>query len=261
MSSLKKDIELFQKQFPDNFGSVEVDGRSMHFVWSGDKTKIPLVLVHGSPGSWEGWAKFLLNSELQKKYFVIAVDRLGYGKSGSGQTEPALDKQANAILQVLRANAKHSKAILVGHSFGGPVIASAAMLDPTKIAGLVFVAASVSPELEETKWFQYPASWWPIRHLIPTELKVCNEEIRPLKSELQSQSNRWPLIKARVAVIQGNEDRLVPKENADYLQQRLPSRTIVFFEKVEKLSHFIPWERPDLILRAIESVNPNGNSI
>lgn len=251
-ASIQPDIEMFQKKYPSNFGFVDSGNRKVHYAWSGDRSKRPLVFVHGSPGSWKGWAHFLLNEDLQKRFFMIAIDRLGYGGSGNGISETSLDKHAQALIQVASLSPK--TVILVGHSFGGPVIAGAAMNNPQKVAGLIFVASSVSPDLERTKWFQYPATWWPIKYLIPTELRVCNEEIFPLKGELMAQKNRWFEINSKVAILQGADDQLVPAGNADYIVSRLKSESVIFAMKIAQQGHFLPWERPDLILKSIDEV-------
>jgi pimeloyl-ACP methyl ester carboxylesterase len=252
LASVQPDIDTFLKEYPDNFGTIRSGDKNVQFAWAGDRTKRPLVFVHGSPGSWKGWAHFLLDKNLQNRFYVIAVDRLGYGGSEKGITEASLNLQARAVLDVLNPESK--KAILVGHSYGGPVIASAAMQQPERVAGLIFIASSVSPKLEKIKWFQYPAAWWPFKYMIPTELRVCNEEILPLKQELNMQTNQWSAIDSKVVVIQGMDDLLVPPGNADYLVEHLNKSTIVSVEKIPKLGHFVPWQRPDLILKAIDVV-------
>lgn len=255
VASLQPDIDRFLKEYPNNFGFVESNQRKVHYAWSGDATKRALIFVHGSPGSWQGWAHFLLDKDLQRNYHIIAIDRLGYGASGRGISETSLDKQAQAVLETLQSNLSSQKAILVGHSYGGPVIASAAMLEPQKIAGLVFVASSVSPELEKIKWFQYPATWLPIRLLIPSDLRVCNEEIFPLKSELSRKLPLWKNLKMPAVLIQGEEDELVPPGNLDFLLKHLDKKTVLKVRRERDLNHFVPWKRPDLIFDGIRTIN------
>ena len=189
-----------------------------------------------------------------KHFQLIAVDRPGYGGSGEGMSEGSLKEQAAVVMEALQVNQSGLPAILVGHSYGGPVIAQMAISYPDRVAGLVFVASSVSPDLESTKWFQYPATWWPLRVLIPTSLRVCNEEILPLKQELLRILPEWSLIRAKVVLIQGEEDELVPKENLDFLVSHLRSEQIVKIDRVAGLNHFVPWKRPDLILDGIWSL-------
>ena len=262
-ASIKPEIESFKKQFPNHIETFSVQDKPVQFAWSGDPTKRPVIFVHGSPGSWEGWVHFLLDPELQKNFHLIAVDRPGYGGSNQGVTEPSLSNQAAMILSVLDLNQSKLPAILVGHSFGGPVIAKAAMESPQKIAGLIFVASSVDPELETTKWIQIPASWWPIRELIPSALKVCNEEILPLKQELILLLPQWKKIRARSILIQGEDDELVPPGNLNFLVKNLNSKTVVKVIRVPGLNHFVPWKRPDLILDNLKllasDINRNGS--
>jgi pimeloyl-ACP methyl ester carboxylesterase len=253
-ATIQPDIERFKRDFPEHIQTFQGKNRTIKFAWSGDSKKRPLLFVHGSPGSWEGWAHFLLDPELQRNFQVFAVDRPGFGGSESGNTERSLSVQAADILEVLDFNQSGERAILVGHSFGGPVIARAAIDHPEKVAGLVFVASSVDPELEKTKWIQYPATWWPIRILIPTALRVCNEEILPLKGELITMLPEWKKIFVPVSVIQGEDDDLVPPANVDFLTKNLPPNSIIETRRIPGLNHFVPWKRPDLILEGIRAV-------
>lgn len=254
MGSLENDIKLFKKLNPENLKIIQYNDRSVHFAWSGDVTKRPVIFVHGSPGSWEGWAKYLNNEKLKKDFHLMAVDRFGFGKSEKGQTELTLKGQAEVIKAVLQSNVSGKPAILVGHSYGGPVIASSAMLDPELSSGLIFIASSVDPRLEKTKWIQYPATWWPIRILLPSFVRVCNEEIMSLKKELKLQTSKWSNVKAKVIVIQGEDDTLVPPGNADYIKQKLSETKInnlIKFTKVPQVGHFIIWQKPEMIIDAI----------
>jgi pimeloyl-ACP methyl ester carboxylesterase len=252
---IQSDIDRFKQDYRKQIQFFQSKNQKMQFAWSGDSTKRPVLFIHGSPGSWEGWVKFLLNPVLQKQFQLIAIDRPGYGGSGLGEAVTSLKTQADDILEVLKFNKSNLPAILVGHSYGGPVIARSAIDYSEKVSGLVFVASSVSPELEKTKWFQYPANWWPIRVLIPTALRVCNEEILPLKGELQSMLPFWKQISAKVAIIQGGKDDLVQPENLDFLLNHLNPKVIISVVREPELNHFVPWKRPELIVAGILAVN------
>ena len=249
---IQSEIDRFKKEYPGHIHRYQGKTRTMQYAWSGDPTKQPILFVHGSPGSWEGWAHFLLNPHLQSNFHLIAIDRPGYGGSGAGQSETSVMSQVEDILSVLQFNRSGKPAILVGHSFGGPVIARAAMVHPEMVYGLVFVASSVDPALEETKWIQYPARWWLIRSLIPDALRVCNEEIFPLKNELLEMLPYWKKITAKAVLIQGGRDELVPPGNQDFLVNHLRTNTVINVVRVPELDHFVPWKRPDLILDALD---------
>jgi pimeloyl-ACP methyl ester carboxylesterase len=254
MSKFEPKILEFKSKFPNQIKSYPGASRTLQFAWSGNVEKPPLVFVHGSPGDWTAWIEFLLNEDLQKRFQIIAVDRPGYGGSGAGVSQKSLRQQADDLISVLQFNRSGKKAILVGHSFGGAVIAQIAADYPDKVAGLVFVASSVDPNLERTKWYQYPASWWPIRYLIPTELRVCNEEILALKHELKILEPRWRAIQAEVVTIQGTADKLVPPGNQEFILKNIPAAQVSFIATVPGMNHFVPWEHPDLILNAISKI-------
>ena len=253
--NLQAEVNEFKKEFPNQIQKYDGKNRTMNYAWSGNSAKQALLFVHGSPGSWEGWVHFLRDPELLKNFQLIAIDRPGYGGSGEGKTEVSLAAQAEDLLEVLKVNKSQRPAILIGHSYGGPVIARAAMDHPEKVAGLIFVASSVDPDLESTKWFQYPATWWPFRVLIPAALRVCNEEILPLKAELQKMAPLWKNISAKVVLIQGQKDDLVPPGNLDYLIKNLNQTNVVKIFKIQEMNHFVPWQHPELIFQGIHEIN------
>ena len=249
--AVKEKALEFEAKFPERVQSMKRGDKVLQYAWSGKVERRPLLFVHGSPGSWNGWAEFLLDKRLQESFHIIVVDRPGYGGTTPDVAEPSLVNQAELIFAALSSNRSELLPILVGHSYGGPVIAKIAMLHPEKIGGLIFVASSVAPELEKTKWYQYPASWWPIRFVIPSNLRVCNEEIMALKPELTDMLPNWKIISAKTIVIHGEEDPLVPVENVDFIRDHLKEDIVLEMNRVPHLNHFIPWTRPELIENAI----------
>ncbi|MEM8485897.1 MAG: alpha/beta hydrolase, partial [Bacteroidota bacterium] len=194
---------------------IEYEGQPVHTVEIGDPEKPTLMFVHGSPGDWGDFSRYLTSPVLLERFHMIAVTRPGYAKSGDGEHEPSLEKQAAALLHVLERRSPGAPALLVGHSFGGPVIARMAMDAPEKVASLLLLSASIDPALEDMKWYQYPAAAPPISWLIPTSLLVCNREILALEPELEAMMPLWANIRQPVTVIHGDEDKLVPVANAD----------------------------------------------
>jgi pimeloyl-ACP methyl ester carboxylesterase len=244
----------FKEQYKDNFYTYTSDGQKMSAAWSGNENKRPLILIHGSPGSYDSWAQFLVSADLQAKFHIIVPDRPGYGGSGAGRAELSVEKQGRAIWDALQFNKSGLPAILVGHSYGGPVIARMAMDRPDKTAGLIFVASSVDPQLEEFKWYQNIAIWSVTRWMVPTDLVVCNDEIVALKAELERMLPLWSKITAATAIIQGDADDMVDPRNTAFITKNLTKGPIVSSQMVTGLNHFVPWKRPDLILDSIRDV-------
>lgn len=231
------------------YHDFDFEGRNMHYVAVGDKTKPLVLFVHGSPGSWDAFISYMGNDELLERARIASVDRPGFGESGFGEPERSMQKQAAAIAKIIEDH-PNQPVVLVGHSLGGPVIARMAMDYPDQIDGLIFVAASIDPELEKTKWYQVPADWKLLSWMVPTVLLTTNREILPLKGELELMVPMWKDITMPVTVIQGGKDKLVPAGNADFAERMLTS-TDPEMVIVPELNHFVPWNRPDLIKNAI----------
>lgn len=251
MKQEKVDAFFEAKKYQPRYHQYQFEGRTMNYVEIGDPTLPPVVFVHGSPGSWDAFIGYMGYEPLLEKAHLISVDRPGFGKSGRGKPEKSLVKQAASIMAALACNQSGKPAVLVGHSYGGPVIAQMAVDFPEQVGSLIMIAASVDPELEETKWFQIPADWLVFSWMVPKDLRTSNREILPLRGELQKLLPRWPEIKIPVTIIQGEKDGLVPPANADFAQKQLVNATIDMVRKQE-LNHFIPWTQPQLIRVAVD---------
>ena len=226
----------------------EAIGRKMHYVEAGDSTKTPLLFVHGSPGSWDDYKAFLKDSFLLKNCKIMAVDRPGFGFSDEGGAEITLKNQAAALLPILKA--QKEPIILVGHSYGGPVVVQMAIDYPQYIKGIVLVAASVSADLEPSNWYRYIFKYTPIRWAMPSFFRSSNDEILPLRRELKKMESNWQKIQCEAVIIQGEKDMLVPAENATFAKQKLAHvKTTTILKK--GMNHFVPWSDPDLILEGI----------
>jgi pimeloyl-ACP methyl ester carboxylesterase len=133
------------------------------------------------------FSHFMKSPEILDKAQLISVDRPGYGKSGFGEWETSLLAQVKLIQKTFKHAQVNQPIVVAGHSYGAPVAARLAMEYPDEVAGLVMVAASIDPYLERHQWYQKAAKSWFIRWALPKDLRVANEEIWPLKNELQSQ--------------------------------------------------------------------------
>lgn len=247
----EKVAQYFAKQpVKPTFGQYRVGERTMHYASIGADTLPMILFIHGSPGSWDAFIHFFTDSSLYRLARLVSVDRPGFGKSDLGKTERSLRVQAAAIAPLVRQNRARPKPIVVGHSLGGPLAVRLAMDYPDAIGGLVLVAPSVSPDLEQKEWYRVVGDAFPIRYWLPVELRVSNQEILPLKGELQQMLPLWKTIRVPVTVIQGNDDPLVPPANALFTQKMLTNAPVTV-QMIPGLNHFIPWKRPDLIHDAI----------
>jgi pimeloyl-ACP methyl ester carboxylesterase len=98
-----------------------------------------LVLLHGQPGSPADWQP--VTARLPTQLHVIAADRPGYGSSRLPAGGFAAN--AHAVLHDLDARGI-TRAVLVGHSYGGGVALAAAALAPRRVEAVILLA-SVGP--------------------------------------------------------------------------------------------------------------------
>lgn len=116
---------------------VEVEGVPIHLVRSGRGR--PLVLIHGASGNLNDMT-FRLAPALADRFEVIAVDRPGHGRSGlppGGGV--SIDAQARLLRGAL-GKIGVTRAIVVGHSYGGSVALAWAVAAPGSVAALVLLA-------------------------------------------------------------------------------------------------------------------------
>ena len=225
--------------------------REIHYVKSGEETNPLVLFIHGSPGSLDAFIHFLTDSSLLQHALLISTDRPGFGYSNFGNAEPSLVRQGEALRPILEKHRLNRPIILVGHSLGGPLIARMAIEYPDLVDGLVIVAGSVDPELEpDETWFRAPLATPFLSWILPRSFRASNEEIYQLKPELEEMLPLWKEITCPVIVVQGNDDSLVPRENADFAEKMLVNAPVEIV-RVDGMDHFVPWSHPQLIHDAV----------
>ena len=208
----------------------------------------PIVFVHGSPGGWTSWARFLDSPALKGFGPRIAMDRPGFGRSGASGVVPDLRRQAALLAALIPPG---PPAVLVGHSLGGPLIAWMAIDHPDKVCGAVMLAGSMAPALEQPRWYNHIADNWLAHQLLPTAMSRSNQEMMVLQAELQRLDTALGELRRPIIAMQGDQDPLVDPRTADYLEQRLP-RDWMQVERLPGKDHFFLWTEPESVLRQIE---------
>ena len=242
---------------PPVFHDVAIPGyRTIHAVSilkpAPDSARPLIVLVHGSPGSADAYLTYLGDTTLSKAADLVTLDRPGFGyTSRFGRAEGSLERQAAAVEAVAQRLAPGKKVILVGHSLGGPVIARYAMDYPEHTAGLVIVAGSIDPDLEEHPWWQGAVDAPPLRWLTPKSLWTSNREIKLLEAELRQILPRWAGIRCPVTMVHALDDRLVPYGNVAFAKRMLVNCPDYREVTLPQGDHFILWSRQDVVRKAI----------
>lgn len=97
-----------------------------------------LVLLHGMAGSSLTWRYAM--PALAQRFTVVAPDLLGHGDSAKPHTEYSVSAHANVVRDVLAALG-HTRATLVGQSFGGGVAMQFAYQYPERCERLILVSS------------------------------------------------------------------------------------------------------------------------
>jgi pimeloyl-ACP methyl ester carboxylesterase len=210
------------------------------------------LLVHGTPGSAASWADYLLQPPGSAE--VLAIDRPGFGRSGPQQAVPGLAQQAAAVRRLLPAAGR--PVVLVGHSFGAPVAAhlaaTLALEEPQRPVILALLAAAMDPALEDIHTMQRLGAWAPVRAILPRVIRNANAELLALKPELQALGAMLPRVTARVLIVHGTRDDLVPVANVAYMQSRFQNAASVRTVLLEGRNHFLPWNSEAEIRQALQ---------
>jgi pimeloyl-ACP methyl ester carboxylesterase len=115
---------------------VDVGGHKVHLHCTG-KGSPTVVVENGFDEFSFDWT--LVQERVEKFARICTYDRAGYAWSEPGP-KPRTYAQLNLELhELLTKAAEHGPYVLVGHSFGGPVVRNYAMTYPREVAGIVLV--------------------------------------------------------------------------------------------------------------------------
>lgn len=223
-------------------------GYSISYLKEGDPEGQRVLFVHGTPGDAAGWTDYLM--DVPEGFEYVAADRPGFGESGPDDAVPSIEEQAAALVPLLEVR-KAGRTILVGHSLGGPIVARLAADHPEKISGLVILAGSLDPSLEEIHWVQYVGDMPPVSWLLPRMLRNANRELIPLQDSLLALQKVLPDVTAPVVIVHSRDDELVPFANVDYMERAFTRAAIVDVVALDGRNHFLPWNSKETVDAAI----------
>jgi pimeloyl-ACP methyl ester carboxylesterase len=227
----------------------ESNGIKIRYLVTGDSMKPALVFVHGAPSSISVFNGFYWNDSLQNNCEIWSLDRPGYGYSQFGKALPSIEKQAQCIIPMLEKIGKNRKKILLGTSYGGPIVAKIAALRPDLADGLILAAPAVQPGEEKIYKITYPTSSW-LKWATPKMFRSANQEKLAHKEELNKMLPDWKKIKAPVIMIQGLADELVYPSNILFLKKQLTQTNLKVYA-IRNQEHFLSWPQKKLITSCI----------
>ena len=241
----------------------KIDGRNIHYAQTGQDSLPTLVFIHGTPGSWNAFANYLVDSDLLQKYRLISIDRPGFGYSDFGRAEN-LRRQSELISPLLYKLDNGQPVYLIGHSLGGPMIILLAADNPNYVDGLVLISGSVDPAIEKPEKWRPLIFNTPLNLFVPGAFKPSNVELWYLKTDLVKLEEAYKKVDCPVYFIHGEQDTWVPPGNVSYAKKMLVNAKSIEEHMLPGGNHFIPWTKYKEIKEVLLHLNdraPNNNSM
>lgn len=227
-----------------------IDGRHIHYAVSGSSQLPTLVFIHGSPGSWFHYMKYMWDTAMRKKYRIVSIDRPGFGFSDFGKAMH-LQAQCKLLLPVLQSLKNDQPLILCGHSYGGPVVAKLAADAPGLFAKVVIVSGSLDPAQEKKETWRHVMGTKPLAWFLPGAFYPSNEELLYLKKDLVPLAADLDKITTDVVFIHGDKDTWVPIANVSYGKKMMVNAASIRVDTIHGAGHQVPWENREEFKRLL----------
>lgn len=210
-----------------------------------------LVLVHGTPANVRSWTPLRERATRSPVGNVYAIDRLGFGGSTPGTFDRLADHAASIGMFIDTLDL--DRPILVGHSYGGPVVLQAAADLGDRIGGVVILAGGCDPEMDDPKWLRGAVER--VSPVLPTSWGVANRELLALNRENRSLAAQLDSIRCPVVVVHGRWDPVCPHdETVSYLESALVGADSVRVVSLSRRGHNVHRGDLDQVVAAIEDL-------
>ncbi len=276
-----EDLKTKYATAPSSF--VAVDGMNVHFRDEGDSTDAtPIVLIHGTGSSlhtFDDWT-----TQLKNDYRVIRMDLPAYGLTGPfPDRNYSMDHYVSFIKNFLTALGI-KKCVLGGNSLGGGIAWNFTTKYPDMVDKLILIDAAGYPTKAERLPLAFKLAQTPfikniftyitprfvakasVENVFADKTKVTEALIDRYfeltlrkgnrqafvdrlntKKEISTHQN-IALIKQQTLVLWGEQDQLIPVENALQFHDDLPNDTLVIMKNV---GHVPMEERPNQSLESV----------
>jgi pimeloyl-ACP methyl ester carboxylesterase len=221
---------------------MEVDGHHLHYAMTGNESLPTIFFVHGTPGSWDAFEKYLKDRDLLHKFRLVSIDRPGFGYSDFGNPEH-LAAQSQIISPLFAQLHNGQPMFIAGHSLGGPMIVKLVADNPGVFSGMVIISGSIDPAEEKPEKWRPILYKTPLNYFVPGALRPSNEELWYLKKDLVDLKKDFPRITCAVYFIHGAADDWVPPGNVEYGKKMLINASHVEETLIPGANHFIPWTK------------------
>ncbi len=224
-----------------------------------------LVFIHGAGGSHSKWETLMEKSI--NGFTHVAIDLMGHGSS-PGSPADEVKAYAQSIKEFLDANSFPKPWVLAGHSMGGSIALQASLTYPKTVDGLILIGSGATMPVNPTMLKQLAQGAFDTAFLKIAYGRNINPEL--LATELQNWSqvsqqqlymdftacNNYDIskqlgeIKIPVLILVGDQDKMTPVKNSQYLQENISGSVL---QIVTGAGHHLMLEKPDETISAISS--------
>jgi pimeloyl-ACP methyl ester carboxylesterase len=251
----KKAYSVFKtKNVPLQMHDTVINNSHLHYAVCGNDSLPTLVFIHGSPGTWMHYMKFMWDSSMRKKFRIVAIDRPGFGYSSFGKAMH-LQEQSKMIMPVLEKLKTNKPMFLVGHSMGGPVSVKLAADNPTLFKTIVIVAGAIDVNQESKETWRKIMNVKPFYWALPGAFGPSNRELLYLKKDLLLLQNDFAKITCQVLFVHGDKDTWVPIENIAYGKKMMIHAASISADTLRGAGHQIPWENKEVFKDILLTLN------
>lgn len=227
---------------------------------------LPIVFIHGAGGSHQVWLQQLRT--LGRRRRAIAIDLPGHGRS-NGSGADRIEVYRDVVTELIMALGLH-RSVMVGHSMGGAIIQSMALVYPEPLAAIVLVGTGaklrVLPQFfaglqndprrtveQITKSARAPGA--PAEALKQDAEAMLRIPASVIAGDLRACDafdlmEQVKAISLPALVICGTDDLMTPFKYAEYLHHQIKGSQLV---PIPAAGHMVMLEQPDEVSRGIES--------
>lgn len=243
----KKACRVFKaKEVPLKIYDTVINNHHLHYAVCGSDSLPTLVFIHGSPGSWMHYMKYMWDSVMRSKFRMVAIDRPGFGYSDFGKALH-LQEQCNIISPVLQKLKTNQPLFLVGHSMGGPVAVKLAADNPAIVSTLVIIAGAIDINQEKKETWRHIMNVRPLYWTLPGAFGPSNTELLYLKKDLLPLQNDFKNITCNILFVHGDRDTWVPIKNIAYGTKMMVNAASIKADTLKGADHQIPWKNMDTL--------------
>lgn len=206
-----------------------------------DTTLPTLVFVHGTIGSSTDFVRYMKDSLLLNKANIISYDRVGYNYQDKSPVQESIAFERDMLKNILQ-DTNPNKTILVGYSYGGPIVLALHQ----KVRKVLLLAPAVYSKVEPMPWPLNLYKWKLTRWLVPPIWQEASKEKLSHKQDLLLFENNWKSTPNKVVSIHGTSDWIVPFENSLFLKDQFPKNQFELIS-VPDAGHGFIWSKFDTI--------------